>query len=143
MGLTSATATVKATITLTDDLGETLVFPLSFSVSGITKPLRFSGTSDNSGWDVLYEAAETTRPEGDDDTGDAPFLFAIEVGDEDAILKITDDQGEVWYETVKQDQGRMKSYGVEGSTDTAVIAKIEIQSDSATDTIYNVFLGRD
>lgn len=143
MALTSFTTTVRATAQWTDDTGQTRTFPVDWAVTGLTKPLVYTGSTDNSGWDILYQASETTRPEGDTDAGDVPFLFMIEVKDSDAILKITDSAAGVIYKTVESGEGFIISGPLAGSTSATTIAKIEIQSSSATAAIYNYTVQHD
>jgi len=143
MALTSFTATVNISAFWTDDTGQTRLFQTGFNVASLTKPLTYTGLTDNSGWDVLYQASEITRPEGDVDPGDVPLLFIIEVKDSDAILRITDSAAGVSYKTVEAGEGFLISGPLAGSTSATTIAKIEIQSSSATDAVYNYALLHD
>lgn len=140
----SWTLTVRQYLKFLNDLGETRVPGHSFTVTTNTKAQEYHGSSDDSGWDTLYDASQTTIPPiGDSDPGDAPFYFWIKVEDADAILKITDDAGGVTYVTLRDGQCWPIGCGVMGSTTTSVIEQIDIQAESGETVSYDYILQHD
>lgn len=134
----SFTVTVNTTITWTSDIsGETKQLNSSFSLSSVVYDLDLTDSSDNTGWDELYDASDTTLPHGDSDAGDAPFLFAIKLTSASgAILRFTDNSANTWQEKIPAGETRFLGNLTGADASTNVLEMIEIQSASATACKY-------
>jgi len=130
------TATVRQIVTWTDDVtGTQREFPMDYTKSSIDRPREDGRTSDNSGFDVIYEATNTSQPEGDAGPGDAPFLLAINLTSASGCrLKFTDDESSPVSFTYDIAAGESEIFSSNefGSTVTSALAKIEIQSLTST-----------
>lgn len=132
--------TVRSVMKWTDDVsGQTEELAIEYTLSSVILSKKRIGTSDNSGWDTLYDASVENM-----DPGDAPFGFAIKVTSAAAaVLKITDDAAAVTYVNIAAGQGYMIGGDVHGSTATARIEQIDIQAKTATDCKYEWIVQHD
>lgn len=137
---TTFTTTVRQVVSFTHPItSEYVEVPGSYTLTSCSK-IRGpeQGLSDNAGFDLLYDASQTTLPVGDSDTGDAPFLFWIRLTSASgAILKFTDSNATIHYKTLIASQTYILPFNITGVASTDVIEQIDIQSLTATSCEYS------
>jgi hypothetical protein len=125
--------------------GKYYTFDNSVVVSSNTKANEYHGSSDNSGWDTIYDASQTAIPPiGNADAGDVPFFFIFRcISGSSVYLKITDSAGGVHYLTVNQGHALQLTSDKFGGTTATTIEQIDVQSTSATDAVYSYVIQHD